>query len=283
MNLELQLRAAELSQLSRRQNTIATEGLMLFKTDFALIRKFTSLVSDISNFISGKVVSGFLPTITLFSAKDTEITKLKRALDTYDYLSLRLNEFRIPQGLGLGYIDYTKWLIGEAHHCQEYIDETGTSLISTIADITRTPNMFSGNAPLPKLKLFDKSNFDRGVKKAFTKGGQSKTRWMNLVKRNGDFLVVLDLLSELNEYSIVRDYEDYVKLSRDYIDRVDKFVTAAKSDNSQISLSPKNISLLSDYILSLAKAIEVFGLLTAFINDFVVCVSDNKKQLIDMR
>lgn len=283
MNIEFEKRVFEFKKFGALQTSVASEGLMIFKTNSLLISKFSSLLTDISNFISNKVVSGLLPTLNYLTKKETDFRKLQTKLDEYDYLSMRLLDFRIPQGLSLPYPNYIAWLTEEAQHCQDYIDKYSVILIGLIADIVDCPEKWAGNASIPRIEVFEKGSFDRGVREAFKKGGISKTRWMNLVKRNDDFLLTVRKLSDLCEQPLIKNYSEYVASIKDLIDRTNKFVSNITSSNTNIELSPKNITSISSAILSMAKAVEVFGLLTAYINDFVVVVDDNRNQILKMK
>ena len=283
MNIEFELRNQELNKLSQRQLIMATEGIMAFTATSGLVSKFTNLLGDVSTFIKDNAISKFISGIVTNNKGPDEISKIAKVLDEYDYMSMRLNDFRIPQGLGIPYLKYVNWLYETAENCQIYIDKNGNSLIGTIVDITNNPNKWIGNSKLPKFEEYHKEFFDKGVRTAFTKKGQGKTRWVNLVARNGDFIEVLRRLDELNELQIVKNYNNYVETIRDMIDRIDNFVKELSKPNPTITLSPENIKQLSQTILSMAKAVEVFGMTTAFISDYNVVIADNKKQLLNMK
>lgn len=284
MNVEFEKRIIALNMLSSRQVAIATEGLMMFKASEGLLSKFGNLLGDIGSFITDNVIKSFLPNITSTGSKgDKYLIDIKNKLDEYDYLSLRLVDFRIPQGLGIKYLKYVDWLIETATNCQKYIDTNGNILLGTIVDITNNPDKWVGNVKLPKFEEYHKEFFNKGVRDAFTKKGQGKTRWVNLVSRNSDFIVVLDRVQKLNQLNLVYNYNDYVSYVKDMIDRIDKFVKEVTKKDTSISLSPESIRVLSNAILSMAKAVEVFGMTSAFINDFNVIIDDNKKQILNMR
>lgn len=284
MNVEFEKRIIALNMLSSRQVAIATEGLMMFKASEGLLSKFGNLLGDIGSFITDNVIKGFLPNITSTGSKeDKDLIDIKKKLDEYDYLSLRLVDFRIPQGLGIKYLKYVDWLIETATNCQKYIDTNGNALLGTVVDITNNPDKWVGNVKLPKFEEYHKEFFNKGVRDAFTKKGQGKTRWVNLVSRNSDFIVVLDRVQKLNQLNLVYNYNDYVSYVKDMIDRIDKFVKEVTKKDTSISLSPESIRVLSNAILSMAKAVEVFGMTSAFINDFNVVINDNKKQILNMR
>lgn len=283
MNIEFELRNQELDKLSQRQLIMATEGIMAFTATSGLVSKFTNLLGDVSTFIKDNAISKFISGIVTNNKGPDEISKIAKVLDEYDYMSMRLNDFRIPQGLGIPYLKYVNWLYETAENCQIYIDKNGNSLIGTIVDITNNPNKWIGNSRLPKFEEYHKEFFDKGVRTAFTKKGQGKTRWVNLVARNGDFIEMLRRLDELNELQIVKNYNNYVETIRDMIDRIDNFVKELSKPNPTITLSPENIKQLSKAILSMAKAVEVFGMTTAFISDYNVVIADNKKQLLNMK
>lgn len=284
MNVEFEKRIIALNMLSSRQVAIATEGLMMFKASEGLLSKFGNLLGDIGSFITDNVIKGFLPNITSTASKeDKDLIDIKKKLDEYDYLSLRLVDFRIPQGLGIKYLKYVDWLIETATNCQKYIDTNGNALLGTVVDITNNPDKWVGNVKLPKFEEYHKEFFNKGVRDAFTKKGQGKTRWVNLVSRNSDFIVVLDRVQKLNQLNLVYNYSDYVSYVKDMIDRIDKFVKEVTKKDTSISLSPDSIRVLSNAILSMAKAVEVFGMTSAFINDFNVVINDNKKQILNMR
>lgn len=283
MNIDFETRNLALNKLSQRQLIMATEGIMTFTASSGLVSKFTNFLGDVSTFIKDNAVSRFISNIVTTNKGDDEIRKIAKVLDEYDYMSMRLNDFRIPQGLGIPYLKYVDWLYETAENCQNYIDKNGNSLLGTIVDITNNPNKWLGNSRLPKFEEYHKEFFNKGVRTAFTKKGQGKTRWVNLVARNGDFIGVLRRLDELNELRIVKNYSNYVETVRDMVDRIDNFVKELSKPNPTITLSPENIKQLSQAILSMAKAVEVFGMTTAFINDFNVVISDNKKQLLNMK
>lgn len=284
MNIEFEKRIIEFNQLASRQNLIATEGIMMFKTSEGLLSKFGNFLSDIGLYINDNVVKRFLPNITSTATKeDRDLVEIRRILDEYDYLSLRLVDFRIPQGLGIKYLKYLDWLIEMASDCQEYIDNNDTVLIGTIVDIRNNPVKWVGNVKLPKFGEFNKDAFNVGVRNTFTKKGVGKTRWVNIVSKNNDFILVLGKVKELNEIKLVKDYSEYVDYVRDMIDRIGNFVKEVTNKNTSIELSPNSINILSNAVLSMAKAVEVFGMVTAFINDFNVVINDNKKQLLKMR
>jgi len=283
MNIEFELRNQELNKLSQRQLIMATEGIMAFTATSGLVSKFTNLLGDVSTFIKDNAISKFISGIVTNNKGPDEISKIAKVLEDYDYMSMRLNDFRIPQGLGIPYLKYVNWLYETAENCQIYIDKNGNSLIGTIVDITNNPNKWIGNSKLPRFEEYHKEFFDKGVRAAFTKKGQGKTRWVNIVARNGDFIEVLRRLDELNELQIVKNYNNYVETIRDMIDRIDNFVKELSKPNPTITLSPENIKQLSQTILSMAKAVEVFGMTTAFISDYNVVIADNKKQLLNMK